>query len=83
MKRYVIHTDPEQAKREIDALNEATAHLWHDGLTQRLVNLETNYDNTLFMYVVIDRYEQYYPKDILERAVRQLPETWYNKDEII
>ena len=79
--RYVIHTDRDIAQKECDIINKATQHLWHDGQTKKLVQLETNYDNSLYLYLVIPEYEEYYPKGILDKATSEIPENWFDREE--
>jgi len=80
--RYVIHTDRDIAQKECDVINEATRCLWKDGVTQNLVCVECNFDNTLFMYMVVDEYKFYYTKEAIENAIEVLPTGWCGEDEV-
>ena len=78
--KYIINTDKNLAQAEVDELNEKTKHLWTDGITQRLVNLQPNQFNTEFMYPYLENYKEYYTTEMISKAVKELPANWCEID---
>ena len=77
---YIINTDINIAQAEVDELNEKTKHLWKDGITKRLVNLQANQFGTQFMYPFLDNYKEYYTAEMISKAVKELPSDWCEID---
>jgi hypothetical protein len=80
--KYIINIDINIAQSEVNELNEKTAHLWTDGITQRLVNLQPNQFNTQYMYPFLDNYKEYYTPEMLSKVVDVLPNDWSDNEEI-
>ena len=77
---YIINTDINIAQAEVNELNEKTKHLWKDGITQRLVNLQPNQFGTQFMYPFLEKYKEYYTPEMISKAVKELPKDWCEID---
>ena len=77
---YIINTDINIAQAEVNELNEKTKHLWKDGITQRLVNLQPNQYNDAFMYPYLEKYKEYYTPEMISKAVKELPKDWCEID---
>lgn len=80
--KYIINTDINIAQSEVNELNEKTAHLWTDGITQRLVNLQHNQFSTEFMYPYLENYKEYYTPEMISKAVKELPNDWSDFEEL-
>ena len=78
--KYIINTDINTAQAEVNELNEKTKHLWIDGITQRLVNLQPNQFGTQFMYPFLENYKEYYTPEMISKAVKELPVNWCEID---
>ena len=78
--KYIINSNRELAQSEVNELNEKTKHLWTDGITQRLVNLQPNQFNTEFMYPFLQNYKEYYTTEMISKAVKELPANWCEID---
>ena len=78
--KYIINSNRELAQSEVNELNEKTKHLWTDGITQRLVNLQPNQFNTEFMYPFLQNYKEYYTTEMISKAVKELPKDWCEID---
>ena len=78
--KFIINTDRNLAQAEVNELNEKTKHLWTDGITQRLVNLQPNQFGTQFMYPFLENYKEYYTPEMISKAVKELPKDWCEID---
>ena len=78
--KYIINSDINLAQAEVNELNEKTKHLWTDGITQRLVNLQPNQFGTQFMYPFLENYKEYYTPEMISKAVKELPVNWCEID---
>ena len=56
---YIINTDINIAQAEVNELNEKTKHLWKEGITKRLVNLQPKQFGTQYMYPFLEKYKEY------------------------